>query len=338
MLFAIGSKVRLVFTGDIGTVVSMMDKDTVNVRLEDGDEIPVDIENIRAFVDTTNKSIKPSQKQTFKAPESFHGKPKGTNSGVLLAFHPFYDKEGLVEYYNVYLANDTSSNIIFDCAISFNNYSEPSINSLLKSNETVKLLRLEFTELNDHPRFEFTLWQSTTMGLENETKVNISVKAKQFFKKVKYISLLQVDGPCYTILQKFKSKAKEKAEDLLSYTKRNRKEQKEEILYANIDAIGGIKDKAEFLEEIDLHIEKLTKDHAKLDRSEKLRFQLRVFDDYIDQAIRLGIDKVYIIHGLGKGSLRNKIQSRLFDNPYVKTFKNDHHPKYGFGATEVFIN
>ena len=116
------------------------------------------------------------------------------------------------------------------------------------------------------------------------------------------------------------------------------KEQKKEILYANIDAIGGIKDKAEFSDELDLHIEKLTNDHAKLDRSEKLRFQLKIFDDYIDQAVRLGIDKVYIIHGLGKGSLRNKIQSKLFENPYIKTFKNDHHPKYGFGVTEVFIN
>jgi len=35
--------------------------------------------------------------------------------------------------------------------------------------------------------------------------------------------------------------------------------------------------------------------------------------------------------------LRDIVSSRLIRNETVKTFKNDHHPKYGFGATEIFF-
>lgn len=336
MLFAIGSKVKLIYTGDVGTVIGIIDHETVQVKLSDGDEIPVDIENIRAHVDTGQQRLK----KTPQAPKISTTPFKGKNTGVLLAFRPFYDDEGLVEYYNVHLVNDTEYNIVFDCVFTVNGFTEPSINSLLKSYQAAKLLRLEFSELNDHPKFEFTLWRSTTMGLDNEKKVSTSIKAKQFFKKVRFVDLLQIEAPCYILLQKFKVSGdkKKETEDLLTYTKRHAKEHKEEILYANIGAIDSIQDKAEFSEEIDLHIEKLTKDHEKLIRSEKLDFQLRVFDDYLDQAIRLGVEKVYVIHGLGTSRLRNKIHARLLKNPYVKTYTNQHHPKYGFGATEIFFD
>jgi dsDNA-specific endonuclease/ATPase MutS2 len=44
-----------------------------------------------------------------------------------------------------------------------------------------------------------------------------------------------------------------------------------------------------------------------------------------------------VIHGLGKGKLKNEIATRLINHPEVKTFKNEYHPKYGFGATEIIF-
>jgi hypothetical protein len=47
MRFPIGTKVRFIHTGDEGTVVSLIDAETVNVRLTgDNMEIPVNLENI----------------------------------------------------------------------------------------------------------------------------------------------------------------------------------------------------------------------------------------------------------------------------------------------------
>ena len=70
---------------------------------------------------------------------------------------------------------------------------------------------------------------------------------------------------------------------------------------------------------------------------EKLQLQLDHFEQYIDKAIRLGVPRIYVIHGIGKGKLKNMIASRLIQNPQIKTFKNEYHPRYGWGATEVIF-
>ena len=89
--------------------------------------------------------------------------------------------------------------------------------------------------------------------------------------------------------------------------------------------------------ELDLHIERLTNRREKLNNSEMMRLQLSRFDQYMDEAIRLGVERVFIIHGLGTGRLKNAIASRLIALSEVKTFKNEYHPKYGWGATEVIF-
>ena len=94
---------------------------------------------------------------------------------------------------------------------------------------------------------------------------------------------------------------------------------------------------ANFNIELDLHLENLTHNAQKLTSSEKVRLQLRRFEEHMEEAIRLGVERVFIIHGLGKGKLRNAIASRLITMPEVKTFKNEYHPKYGWGATEVIF-
>ncbi len=64
---------------------------------------------------------------------------------------------------------------------------------------------------------------------------------------------------------------------------------------------------------------------------------MKKFEAYIDEAVRQGVERVFIIHGIGKGHLRNLITSNLIRNPNVITFKNEYHPRYGHGATEVIF-
>lgn len=92
---------------------------------------------------------------------------------------------------------------------------------------------------------------------------------------------------------------------------------------------------ASFVQEIDLHAEKLSSDAHKMNNAEILRLQIQHFDNYMRKAIQIGVDRVFIIHGLGKGRLRDSIASRLIRMPEVVTFRNEYHPKYGYGATEV---
>ena len=58
---------------------------------------------------------------------------------------------------------------------------------------------------------------------------------------------------------------------------------------------------------------------------------------FLDRAIRLGVPRIFVIHGLGEGKLREAIAARLKEHPDVVKFKNEFHHKYGYGATEVYL-
>ncbi|MBK6929627.1 MAG: Smr/MutS family protein [Saprospirales bacterium] len=47
------------------------------------------------------------------------------------------------------------------------------------------------------------------------------------------------------------------------------------------------------------------------------------------------VPRVFIIHGVGEGKLRETIADELRRRPEVHKFKNEYHTKYGYGATEV---
>ena len=61
------------------------------------------------------------------------------------------------------------------------------------------------------------------------------------------------------------------------------------------------------------------------------------FQRFLDNAIKLGVPRVFVIHGVGEGKLREAIAARLAENPNVSKFKNEFHHKYGYGATEVIF-
>jgi dsDNA-specific endonuclease/ATPase MutS2 len=44
-----------------------------------------------------------------------------------------------------------------------------------------------------------------------------------------------------------------------------------------------------------------------------------------------------VIHGVGTGRLREEIHEQLKHRKEVKTFVNQYHPAFGYGATEIFF-
>jgi hypothetical protein len=96
-------------------------------------------------------------------------------------------------------------------------------------------------------------------------------------------------------------------------------------------------DRATFETILDLHIEKLVPDHRKLSEAEIFQAQMMTFDGYLERAIRLGVPRVFVIHGLGKGKLRDTILDRCSRNSLVLRASNDYHPLFGFGATEIIL-
>jgi dsDNA-specific endonuclease/ATPase MutS2 len=89
--------------------------------------------------------------------------------------------------------------------------------------------------------------------------------------------------------------------------------------------------------ELDLHIEKLRKDHESLTAFEKLNLQLQTLEKYLDLAVAHHQPSMVVIHGVGTGKLRDEIHEILRVRRDVKSFINRYHPAYGYGATEIFF-
>jgi len=343
MLLAVGTKVKFKATGDEGVVTELLGGGMVKVYIEEDDmEIPTFVDNL----------IRPDEKWSSKPPVK--GKiidlPKEETplrpslppvtqyailkgKGIQLAFDPEKTMDGVVKQYQIYLLNDTRFNILFTFGAKSAGKHVPSINGKLESMSSQHVGSLLFDQLNDALIVTVDCWQITTEGTGPIIRKEIKIKPKQFFKKIITAPLLNKQVHLYKVIEQFQ-KAPSSEEDLKSYTKRTAqpiRRPNDNKLLTSLD----LKAFAAFEQEIDLHLEKLGNYNKKMSNAEKLRLQLVHFDTYLAKAIKLGVARVFIIHGIGKGKLRDSIAERLIKHPDVITFKNEFHPKYGYGATEV---
>ncbi|MDC7996177.1 Smr/MutS family protein [Altibacter sp. HG106] len=88
--------------------------------------------------------------------------------------------------------------------------------------------------------------------------------------------------------------------------------------------------------EVDLHIQKLTKNYMRLSNYDMLELQLDTAKRQLDFALSKRIQRVVFIHGVGEGVLKAELESlfRRYDNI---TYGIADARKYGHGATEVYI-
>jgi len=89
---------------------------------------------------------------------------------------------------------------------------------------------------------------------------------------------------------------------------------------------------------IDLHAEKLIDNPNLLDSMQILDLQLKTFDKFLEEASVHGLKQLIVIHGVGKGKLKEEIHEVLRYRKDVTSFVNRLHPQFGYGATEIFLN
>jgi hypothetical protein len=339
-MFSKGTRVKLIHTGETGRVVANLSDGMVKVMLDDGFDIPVFPDDIQSMEPEAQKRrtktvVPPPTARTESAPAP---KPQYTilkSQGMQLGFLPLMGKEGMIQSYDIYLINDLSVDILYDFFLSFFDATPVKHDGLLSAMSFEKVGNMIYDRLNDSPLVEIDAWPVFTAGKGDKHSKEIKIKAKTFFSKTLTAPLLDKQVHLFKLFSSFEENPqKSKEEDLRSYMKRKTsgnmpKFYREEADWLDVKAV------AEFLPEIDLHIEYLSDDFDKMDNGQKLRLQLTVFEKYMEKAINLGVPKVFIIHGVGKGKLKDAIATRLIKMPGVKTFKNEFHPKYGWGATEV---
>lgn len=344
MIFAKGTQVRLKHTGEEGAITAALGDGMFKIKLLSGFEIPVhrdDLENLAIFVKKPNLP----KKKDLAAPVPTEPRTQYTilkSQGIQAAFEPIYDSSGMVTQFLVHLINDTRTDFSFDFELSF--YDNPPVKKedLLKATSTMQLGRMYYDQLNDAPEIDIVGREISTAGAGKELHKKLKIKAKVFFSKVVTAPLINRPVHLFLLfseadLKKGATSEKNQSLNLKTYAKKNAPRKIKNKPASSFFDISSPSEFAHFEIELDLHIEKLTNNFKNMNNGEILRRQMFSCENHISKAIQLGVERIFIIHGIGKGKLKGAIAESLSKNKQVKSFKNEFHPKYGWGATEVIF-
>lgn len=343
MLFAVGSKIRLRYTGESGVITGILDEAMLQVRLDSDPDllIPAFEEDLEPYTEAAPLIFVPGKKaQSPQAParrelkaQYIVLKPKG----LQLAFEPMPGRDGSVTRYKVWLLNDTLHEFLIEIDLYTYTRDVLSSDEKIGASTALELGDLLYDDLNDTPEVWLSVRRITTAGADAPIERNVKIRPKQFFNNLLTAPVLNVLAYTVVLLDTFEPSAKASTtDDLKAYTKQNlRTRRSKSETQGGIHRPFDVEEFAHFVPEIDLHIQSLHKGFARLDKGEILRIQMLHFHQFLDKAIRLGIPRVFIIHGVGEGKLRDAIADSLRRHPDVHRFKNEYHHKYGYGATEV---
>jgi len=341
MKFQKGTEIIFKHSGDVGEILKALPGNMWLVY------IPKHQLEIPCFEDDIElRSKVEAQKPAEVASTPISVKQQGhisDNHEFLLAFNPYFEKE-VLSGFDVIVINETPKTIIFDIAF-FDNQDELIFDDsdILKSGEYKTIGDIELDDLNKGLVVESECSLPSTDNQPLQVPLQeIKIKAQQFFKKKRFSTLLQEEVYSYTLEHTIS--ANKNDIDLKDYTKQNMKsapKSSSNFVYKDNKYLhlsqNEIFEFANFDNVLDLHIQKLVKDYSKMSNHDILMVQMNRFYDFISKASRLGIPSIFIIHGVGKGKLKETLHEALETNSDVADFKNEYHPRYGFGATEVFL-
>lgn len=360
MLFGIGTRVKFLRTPDLGIITDKLGDGMVMVHLDVEDmEIPAFEEDlVREDVFLQNKqfeSIKNEYPHLNKQKNADISKKKiiSTNgiassdtlpilshSGVQLAFEPITRDDGVIEKFNILLLNDTPVDILYEFEMSFFNEPELTLDSKAQAVTFVDLGDILFDDINDAPEVTLSVAPIYTEGVGEKHFKTFKIKPKLFLKNTTFSTFINKAVYLFPIVIEWKN-AERPADNLQKYTesilKAQKKSIKKEESTSPFSVLAEINEFATFVNEVDLHIELLHDNPQSLTNQEIIQIQLSAFERFLSKAIQLGVRKVFVIHGVGKGRLKELVHARLKRHSDVEYFKNEYHERYGWGATEIFL-
>lgn len=330
MKFSIGDKIVLKHTDEEGMVSAYISNDMVEVDVN-GTTFPVHLDEIdhpylKWFTEkkkVVKKKVVPEQlpveKQKLRKPK--------LAKGIYLSFIPEFkldEMEDVVDYFKVYLLNELPKRIQFKYEYSVLGDTTFEHEGKLHEFGHVFLHQVPFEDMNDQPRFN---WHIDDLDDADMTPAGglLKIKPQKVFQHIDHMLKNNEPSFNYLLLDDFKPFQQPQEEIIVPKQKPARQKQKKLTKPIHVSNSN----------EIDLHIENLTSDWRGMSNADIIIIQLSTLHDALRNAIRNRQDRLYIIHGVGKGKLRDEVHKVLAETPEVDDYNNDWHGRYGFGATEV---
>jgi hypothetical protein len=337
MKFEIGDTVLVLHSNEEGEVIDIINEKMVMVEVR-GVKFPAYIDQLDFpyFKRFSEKKLFPPKKEKKYAEDIKREKPAQVQKvvdGVWLSFLPKFETDefgdDVVVTLKIHLINRTERPYRFVYSLQF--FGNPAFelkNEVLPFNDFY-LHDVPFDDMNDSPvfAFEFSLLQPEKSKAEFY-EASVKIKPKQLFDKIEEIQQNGLPTFTYRLFEDYPNKPFDTQFDIGGLAAKGAK-------------VYDLKDIKKLLPTprtvVDLHIEKLTDNWKKLSNAEILDMQLKEFEKWYDIALAHRQPNLIIIHGLGTGKLRDEIHDMLRLKREVKTFVNQYHPSFGYGATEIYF-
>ena len=236
----------------------------------------------------------------------------------------------VVDELKIHLINRTESAYKFFYKLNYFGQTDFDLNNEILSFQDFYLHDIPFENLNDSPTFEFdfTLLQ-TKKDKADHFEASLRLKPKQLFAKIEAIRLKGEATFSHRLFESYPDKKIEARVEPGALAAKGYKIYDAAKARLHLEPPRSV---------VDLHIEKITDDWSGLSNHEIVSLQLKTFEKYYDLAVAHMQPSLIVIHGVGTGRLREEIHEQLKHRKEVKTFVNQYHPAFGYGATEILFD
>ncbi len=331
MKFSIGDKIVVTQSGEEGHIVSFIGKDMAEVYVK-GTTFPVYLDEIdhpylKWFTDKKRKEKKGVLPEQLPVEKQSQKKPR-LAKGIYMAFFPEFkieEMEDVVDFMKVHLVNELPYEIQYHYSLTFAGEAEFQHEGELQAFGHVYLHSVPFEDMNDGPRFVWRIDNLEDADMRPMEGV-LKIKPQKLFQHIQDVLANNKPSFSYLLFEEFQPLEK------LTINHNKKKPATSTHPKPSI-AKPYIEDGPKY--ELDLHIEQLVDGYTSMTNGEIVAIQLAELQRYLNIAVNHHQDRMMIIHGIGKGRLKEEVHKVLANMPEVKSYANEWHSRYGFGATEV---
>ena len=330
MKFSIGDKIVLTRSGEEGQVTAYIDERMIEVEVG-GTVFPVYIADIdhpylNWFTGKAGKKKTPSQPEQLPVERIIERKQRMAR-GIYLSFMPVYRSDGMeevVDCLKVHLLNEQPQTIKYVYDVRFDQKSDFRHEGSLHPFGNLYLHSIPYADMNDQPRFHWQLTDSVNEQMEKAEGI-LRIRPAKLFEHITDLMTKNEPTFSYLLIEDFAPKKKPVPQEKFEPVT------KPAFISVSTSSIEPPK------YEIDLHIEALLDNKKGLSNAEIIKIQLDTLQRYLQLAIVHRQSRMVVIHGLGKGKLREEVHTILKQTPEVSRYKNEWSGRYGFGATEIWF-
>ncbi len=338
MKFQVGDKVTVLHSNEEAEVVEMINDKMVMVDVR-GVKFPAYIDQLdfpyfKRFTEKKNIPAKKEKKFIDQVPVDRTPAKNNPLDGVWLSFLPVSDTDEfgdeVVESLKIHLINHSAHALHFQYKLAYFGKTDFELENEVMAGKNFYLHDISFETLNDSPSFDLDF----SLVVPDKHKAphyerSLKLKPKQVFMRIEEIRKKGGASFTYKLFDVYPDKALEEGKpDSQPWGEKG---------YKIYEASQSRQHLEPAKYEVDLHIEKLTDAWSHLSNFEKLTLQLNTFEKYLDLAIAHYQHNLIVIHGVGTGKLKDEIHEILKTRREVRSFINQYDPRYGYGATEIFL-